>query len=101
MTGLWGLVDELFEIALCLLYSVYFLLLTRPLLVLLPVFKLVDFMEFKLGFHGMWGHAGYVVWVQTYFWLYIYIYICCCVVTLWLQVAAGCFCVCFVSLSCF
>ena len=36
-------------------FSVYFLLLTRPLLVLLPVFELVDFMEFKLGFHG---HVG-------------------------------------------
>ena len=48
-----------------------FLLLTRPLLVLLLVFELVVFMDWNLVFMGMWGHAVYVVWVQTYFWLYI------------------------------
>ena len=37
---------------------------------------------------GMWGHAEYVVWVQTYFWLYIYIYICmCCAANFVMQVA--------------
>ena len=74
--------------------------------------ELVDFGELELGFMyllyiiplfsllGMWGHAGYVVWVQTYFWLYIYIYIWCCAANFVLQVAA-CLSLClFCSLSC-
>ena len=36
-------------------FSVYFLPLPRPVLVLLPVFELVDLEEFKPGFHG---HVG-------------------------------------------
>ena len=36
------------------------------------MFELVGFWILNLVFMGMWGHAEYVVWVQTYFWLYMY-----------------------------
>ena len=79
-----------------------FLLLTRPLLVLFPVFELVNFMEFKLGFSWACGAMPDMSSGFRHIFGCIYIYMCVVMqLILVLQVAVVWFCVCLVSLFCF
>ena len=86
MTGLWGLRAYSFASAVVSAFSVYFLLLTRPLWVLLLVVELMDFMEFKLGFHGHVGPCR-ICRLGSDIFLVVYIYIWHVYITL---VVAGC-----------